>query len=300
MDLEEIAQLLDADPDYRVLRRLSTRTAFANLPERPLLRGVVVDTETTGLDPTVCTIIEIGLIVFDYDPLTGQPIRIVETYGALEDPSHPLSTETTAITGITDAMVTGQYIDDVKVIELVRDATIVIAHNAAFDRPFLENRLPVFQSLPWACSLVDIDWAAEKVAARTLEYLAYQMGFFFSAHRAEEDCRALLEILANPLPHSGHIGLRRLLEQRGMRSYVVYAVAAPFATKEELKARQYRWNTTEKVWHRTVIGQTAFEEECAWLRQVVYAGRDQTIGVEHHTALTRFSMRTVPRQRVPL
>ena len=289
MDAEKAALMLDADPDYRVLRRLKERNSFAPVPNRPMQRGVIVDTETTGLDPAAGTIIEIGLIVFDYDPATGQPIHIVDTYGALEDPGHALNADTTAITGITDAMVAGQRIDDARVIELVRNATIVIAHNAAFDRPFLEIRLPVFQSLPWSCSLVDIDWAAEKVGVRTLEYLAFQMGFFFSAHRAQSDCRALLEILAQPLPQSGAIGFKSLLERRDTRSYIVYAFNAPFASKDILKVRLYRWNAAEKVWCRTVVGQTAFQEECAWLKHVVYGGRTQKLVFEEHTAATRFS-----------
>ena len=189
MDLEQLATTLSADPDYKVLRRLKPRKELAPAPNRPLAKGVVIDTETTGLDPDTCNIIEIGLVAFEYDPVKGQPIRVIGSYGALEDPGHPLSAETTEITGITDAMVAGQRIDDDRVGALVSNASIVIAHNADFDRPFLENRLPVFASLPWGCSLSDIDWIAEKLGSRKLDYIAFQMGFFFGAHRAEEDVR---------------------------------------------------------------------------------------------------------------
>jgi DNA polymerase-3 subunit epsilon len=296
MDLEHLAATLSADPDYKVLRRIKPRDELAPTPNRPLAKGVVIDTETTGLDPDTCKIIEIGLIAFEYDPVFGQPIRVIGSYGGLEDPGHPLSKETTDLTGITDVMVAGQRIDSDRVNSLVANASIVIAHNADFDRPFLEYRLPVFSSLPWACSLSDIDWIAEKLGSRKLDYIAFQMGFFFGAHRAEEDCQALLEILAHPLPVSGQPGLKPLLDRLPNVGYTIYALNSPFATKDALKARQYRWDAEGKVWHRTLAGADAFNEEIAWLKATVYGGRSAKIDVEERDARSRFSRQAAQRQ----
>ncbi len=295
MDSEQLACTLSADPDYKVLRRLKPRKVLAPTPNGSLATGVVIDTETTGLDPNTCKIIEIGLVAFEYDPLTGQPIRVIGSYGALEDPGHPLSDETIEITGITDAMLADQRIDDERVSALVSNASIVIAHNADFDRPFLENRLPVFASLPWGCSLSDIDWISEKFGSRKLDYIAFQMGFFFSAHRAEEDCQALLEILARALPVSGQAGLKPLLDRLPNISYTVYVLNSPFATKDALKARQYRWDGEGKVWHRTLAGADAFKEEITWLKATVYGGRSAKIDVEERDARSRFSRRRKAR-----
>ena len=192
-------------------------------------------------------------------------------------------------------MVAGQRIDDGRVGALVSNASIVIAHNADFDRPFLENRLPVFASLPWGCSLSDIDWVSEKLGSRKLDYIAFQMGFFFGAHRAEEDCQALLEILARPLPVSGHAGLKPLLDRLPKTGYTVYALNSPFATKDALKARQYRWDAEGKVWHRTLAGSEAFNDEIAWLKATVYGGRSAKIDVEERDARSRFSRQPAPR-----
>lgn len=295
MDLEQLASTLAADPDYKVLRRLKPRVDLAPAPDHPLAKGVVIDTETTGLDADTCKIIEIGLVAFEYDPVTGQPIRVIGSYGGLEDPGYPLSEETTELTGITDAMVAGQRIDDDRVSALVSNASIVIAHNADFDRPFLENRLPVFATLPWGCSLSDIDWMSEKLGSRKLDYIAYQMGFFFGAHRAEEDCQALLEILTHRLPVSGQVGLKPLLDRLPNIGYTVYALNSPFATKDALKARRYRWDGEGKVWHRTLAGSEAFNEEIAWLKATVYGGRSAKIDVEERDARSRFSRQPAPR-----
>ena len=50
VQLEDIARLLEQSPDFKVLRRLQSRDVFSqNHCERPLV-GIVLDTETTGLD----------------------------------------------------------------------------------------------------------------------------------------------------------------------------------------------------------------------------------------------------------
>jgi DNA polymerase-3 subunit epsilon len=295
MDIEQLATVLAAHPDYKVLRRLKYRTEFSAAPCGALAKGVVIDTETTGLDSARDKIIEVGVVAFEFDPLSGAPIRIMESYGGLDDPGMALSAETTRLTGITDAMVAGQRLDELRVTRLVADAQIVIAHNAAFDRPFLERRLPLFASLPWGCSLMDIDWEGEQLGSRKLDYIAYRMGFFYEAHRAEEDCQALLEILSHPLPISGKPGLKPILERLSDTGYVVFAVNAAFDTKDLLKARQYRWDAVQKVWYRTITGELALEEEKVWLKQAIYGGRAVSIGIEERGARVRFSAQPVPR-----
>jgi len=61
---EQMALALEQHPDYKVLRRLVPRHEFN--PSRPgqiLQRGVVLDTETTGLNVDADQVIELGMIV---------------------------------------------------------------------------------------------------------------------------------------------------------------------------------------------------------------------------------------------
>ncbi len=106
------------------LSRLALRTQFAAPDGRPLLKGVIVDTETTGLDQATDKIMEIGLVVFEFDPVTGQAFRILETYNCLEDPDIPIPPEATEFTGITNERVAGKRIDDAKVGALVKDVQL--------------------------------------------------------------------------------------------------------------------------------------------------------------------------------
>jgi len=115
------------------------------------------------------------------------------------------------ITGISNDMVQGAATGRGAHSDPARRADLVIAHNAAFDRPFVEARLPQFNALPWACSFADIDWKQEGQGSAKLEYLAMAQGRFYDAHRAEVDCHALLAVLGAVLPVSRQTGLARVM-----------------------------------------------------------------------------------------
>jgi DNA polymerase-3 subunit epsilon len=287
---ESLAQQLEANPNYRVLRKLVPPAAFAEPDGRPLAKGVIVDTETTGFLGTD-RIIEIGLVVFEYDPDTGQAYRVLDSYGCLEDPGIPITDEITEITGITNDMVAGHHIDDQRVENLVKDVSLVIAHNSKFDRPFLEQRFPVFENLPWGCSFAQVDWVGEGLGARKLDYIAFQFGFFFDAHRAETDCQALLTILQQDLPKTGGKVLKTLLYQLPQKDWTVYALNSAFETKDLLKGRAYQWDAVRKTWHRTLTGTDAITEEVAWLKESIYNGRNVKLEFDVRDAQLRYSKR---------
>jgi len=287
---ESLALQLQSHPNYRVLRRLAPRTTFAEPDGRPLAKGVIVDTETTGLNQDTDKIMEVGLVVFEYDPETGRAYRVLDSYSALEDPGLPISAEITEITGITNEMVAGKRIDDARVAELVAGAALVIAHNAKFDRPFLEQRFPIFEELPWGCSLTQVDWDGEGLGARKLDYIAFRFGFFFEAHRAETDCYALLEILQEELPKSKVIVLKSILEKLPQKDWTVYPFS-DYSSKDLLKARSYYWDAERKVWHRTLTGTEAVTEEVVWLKKSIYGGRTVQLEFELRDALLRYSRR---------
>ena len=102
-------------------------------------------------------------------------------------------------------MVAGHSIDHRAVNDLIGRVVLVIAHNASFDRRFLDSRLPAFATKHWACSRSEIDWKAEGVRSSALEFVAYALGFFHDGHRATSDCRATLHALAQPLPGTGRL-----------------------------------------------------------------------------------------------
>ena len=297
----EMALSLALHPDYRILRRLQPKQVFADSPDgRRLLKGIVLDTETTGLNTSLCKVIELGMILFEFDPETGQLHRVLKVFDELEDPGVPIPPETTAVHHITDDMVRGKRINDHEVQSMLAETSVVIAHNAPFDRPFVEQRWPAFENKHWACSIKDIDWKAEGLGSAKLEYLLQTQGYFYDAHRAEMDCWALLELLNMVLPQSQQPVLLHLLETLNQPQVRLSALGSPFDTKDLLKARGYRWDGDRKTWYRSLSSEKVLEEEIIWLKQKVYAGKRASVGVEKLGGTLRHSQRQGEKSIVSL
>jgi DNA polymerase-3 subunit epsilon len=225
---------------------------------------------------------------------------VVDVFDELEDPLRPIPPETTAVHHITDEMVRGKTIDDAKVNAIVNAAAVVIAHNASFDRPFVEKRWPVFQDKHWACSIRDIDWKGEGISSAKLEFLMQTQGVFYEAHRAETDCWALLELLTALLPQSQQPALLTLLESLNQPQVRLYATGSPFDSKDALKARGYRWAPEIKCWHRTLSTEKALQEELDWLKRKVYQGKRASVEVETLGGTVRHSQRQGEKTIHPL
>jgi DNA polymerase-3 subunit epsilon len=300
--IEDIAAALEQHPDYRVVRRLDVGCDWPALDGDGIARAVVLDTETTGMDPASDKVIELALVKFEYSKETGDIGRVLDVYDGLEDPGFPIPPESTAVHGITDEMVRGRRVDDAAIDRLMDGVGVVIAHNAAFDRPFVERRWPRFAGMPWACSLREVPWEAMGIGSAKLEYLAYRYGFFFDAHRAEIDCRALLEVLRRPPPDGADgdaTAFRRLLESAREPSVRIRATGSPFETKDLLKARGYRWNADDRVWYLDA-GLLQLPAEFEWLKEQVYGGKETSLEIESFDARSRYSGRPGRRERVTL
>ncbi|MGF3113939.1 PolC-type DNA polymerase III [Facklamia sp. P12937] len=113
---------------------------------------VVFDVETTGLSSVYDRMIELAAVKMHKG-------NVIDTFEAFINPGHPLSSFTTELTGITDAMLEDapsekEVID--KFLAFTQD-TILVAHNASFDMGFINqayvrhgiamNNLPVIDTL---------------------------------------------------------------------------------------------------------------------------------------------------------
>lgn len=274
VEFEALAKMLETSPDHRVIRRLRPRPPTLP-PEGAIVRtGLFVDTETTGLDPASDEIIELAMVPFTYGE-DDEIYAIGKPFQALREPSRPISPEITAITGITNDMVAGATIEVLQVEAFVAPAAVIIAHNAGFDRRFLERLSTAFTTKPWACSMVEMDWQAQGYEGVKLAYLASQAGFFYERHRATEDCLAALELLARPLANGEKTGLSHLLEKARTPSWRIWAENAPFEFKDHLKARGYRWNPgdsgTPRAWYIDRL-EADVANELDFLRKDIYGG----------------------------
>ena len=292
MKIEEAVAVLKASPDHRVIERLPILTHYFPEDQSEKKLAIYLDTETTGFRAGEDHVIELAMILFEYNA-QGYIYRIVDVFDEYQDPGIPIPEQITKITGITDEMVKGKSIDLEKVKELLDQAALVIAHNAQFDRAFAEELTPLFKQKCWACSLEDVPWADEGLESSKLEYLAYRFGFFYEGHRAKTDCYAGIHLLSQDLPTNGKKVLAQLLENAKAPRYEVRAIQSPFETKDVLKTRGYRWKQiakNQKCWVTMVVGD-AIEQEKAFLESEIYSGHQSTYEIKKISPFERFSLR---------
>lgn len=290
---EGMARVLTATGHFRVLRRFRPRARYAAADGVPKRTALFVDVETTGLDTAADSIIEFAAVPFTYCPATGTIYDVHPAYVALEDPGRPIPPAVVRLTGIADETVAGRRVDDGRVAALVAGANLVLAHNAAFDRRMCERRFPAFAHVPWACTHADVPWAEHGCRGTKLDYLLVaRCAEYFEGHRAADDCHAAIHVLATPFA-CGMQPLKLLLDAARAPTVRVWAPDTPFAIKDALHARRYRWHPGDarrkKAWYRDGSADDA-EAECRWLVAHAYRGRNGW-SLERLTALERYSVR---------
>lgn len=275
MNLAEAISTVQADSNLRLLRRIPPVSEWPLQPSRgadTTVRACIIDTETTGVSDAdkVC---ELAILPFDYDKETGRVVAVHEGLCNFVDPGIPIPAEATRVHGITDDMVRGHSVSDEQVAAAVGDAKLLVAHQAGFDRQKVANVWPMLDTLPWGCTWNDIDWRGGGYESGKLAYLLMCMGYFYSAHRASDDCLATLFALTQPFGES--TGLAALLDQLRKPLYKVQLFNTPYSSKDAIKARGgYRWDDKHrdgKNWWKLTADPM---DEAKWFDQQI-GGRDR-------------------------
>jgi DNA polymerase-3 subunit epsilon len=146
---------------------------------------------------------------------------------------------------------------------------------------------------PEVTSATEVEWRRYGFEGSRLGYLLNGAGLFHQAHRAVDDCHALLEILAFELPIVGKPALAVLLEQARKKMMRIWAEQSPFDLKDSLKRRGYRWSDGSdgrpRSWY-VDVDESKLEDEIAFLKTEIYL-RDVEPRLQTLTAFDRFSVR---------
>ena len=179
---------------------------------RPLF--VVVDTETTGLDPRTDHVIDIGAVRLDED------LQVVDRFGTLVDPGVPVPLFVSRLTGIEPADLIGAP-PPREALEALRafagDATLV-GHNAGFDREMLAAAARRSGTRPldgaWFDTLEAALLLLPELDRHALPVLVEELGLDWPAHRALPDAEATAAVLARLARRAAGLAdvERRLLE----------------------------------------------------------------------------------------
>ncbi|MFA5840035.1 MAG: 3'-5' exonuclease [Candidatus Margulisiibacteriota bacterium] len=129
VELLKDQQFQQLEKEYKFL----SRARGATLDD---IEFVIVDIETTGLEPSLCEITEIGAM-----KVMGKEFK--DVYSSLIKTKYPIPAEITRLTGIDDEMVKDSPDANSvlkKFVAFLGDA-VLIAHNVDFDIPFIKHHL---------------------------------------------------------------------------------------------------------------------------------------------------------------
>ena len=255
---------LDPQPELEPEADLERDPQFAPpVPGGSPRRLLILDTETTGLDPDQHQCIEVGAVLFDV------PHRAVLAQVSFLLPCERNPAQ--AINGI-DPAVTGEPQPLRQALQcfeaLVEAADVVLAHNAAFDRQwFGRGALPAIDK-PWLCSMEDLRWPPERQlrATPSVRDLALAYGVpVWAAHRALTDCIYLAQVFER-CPE-----LESLL-QAGLEPRRLYRARLSYEERHKAREAGFRWNEPiSGAWSRRLS-----EREAALLSFPVVAVEDAT------------------------
>jgi DNA polymerase-3 subunit epsilon len=175
--------------------------ADLSMQELPL---VCIDTETTGRDPAVDRVVEVGCVFFRRGQVQNRKSWLI-------NPECPIPQEASDVHGIKDADVIDAPKFEQVAAELLKELAqaVPVAYNAQFDRDFLVAELgrvdlaavllpPAFRKgVEWLDPLI---WARElqkEEKSKSLGEVCERLGISLErAHRATDDAEAAVRVLA--------------------------------------------------------------------------------------------------------
>ncbi len=180
------------------------------------LDAVVLDTETTGLDPAKARIVQIGAVRLVH----GQVVR-EERFERLVDPGVPIPASATAIHHIDDAAVKGApgFAEAFDALEQFRGGRIVVGHNLGFDLAIFRRECRLAGRAYEPPASLDTRLLGQicfpTLAGYTLEILAERTGVTLDRagrHDAVGDAESAGAIFVGLLPFLKEKGVRTVAE----------------------------------------------------------------------------------------
>lgn len=224
-----------------------------------------VDVETTGLDAAKDSIIEMAWVIVDTER-PEKPLELVSTYFSVKDTI--ISEEIVNLTGITNRLLSSVgrppklALDKFSCDLLTHKCDFIVAHNAPFDKLFIDTALMTNQLLPieqeWIDTQRDIEYP-KSMRSRELVSLCAYHGFLNPfPHSAVFDVMSMLKLVE-------HYNIEDILAYKAMPTVYLKALVS-FDEKELAKARGFRWQEWEgrkfeKTWVKAVKQKFVEEEK---------------------------------------
>lgn len=196
---------------------------------------VVLDTETTGLNPALGhRVVEVGAVRLEDG-------RVVTEFSQLVQPDRPMEPQASAVNGITDEILRHQprFAAIAPALLNLLDGALLVAHNAPFDAAFLSQEFfisgyrpepglnqPVLPN-PWLCTLA-LARQFFYFGGNSLGNVARQLGVRTGrGHRALADVYMTAEILRRMVQELGKMRLETVGDLLHAQGGAIYAPLPP-------------------------------------------------------------------------
>lgn len=205
--------------------------------------ALILDTETSGLDPLSDQVLEVGCILYD--------LASASTVTAYSSLLFAESNNAEAINRIPVAALRAAPDADsvwAEVFWMANEADVILAHRAEFDHGFVPERVRVHR--PWVCTKFDMRWPKQTGNGPALVQLAleHDLGVAY-AHRALTDC----DLIARLLTRSRDLGSDLVeMVRYGMRPKAKFQALVSYDDREQAKQAGFQWDGAAKTWSRTM------------------------------------------------
>lgn len=227
-----------------------------SIEAQELKTACAVDVETSGLDKFRDVVLEIGIRTFYFDPTNGKILGLGKSLSQLNDPGRPIDSKINKLTGLKNKDLKEQKIIWSEVGEMLSNCHLIIAHNANFDRAFIDRSTKYSERAVWSCSMRQIDWIEHGLPSTNLQLLAAFHGYFSSAHRALVDADMVIQILKlNPKY------LLELYENAHEPRIRIKLLNTDYNDRLEIRRMGYMWSPGTKTWSKSILRKNLEAEE---------------------------------------
>jgi DNA polymerase III epsilon subunit-like protein len=209
----------------------------------PVRTLMILDTETSSLDPSSGQLLEVAVAVWSVEHASLVFARSWLIY-ADDNPA-------VAVNGIAPELLRRGVglegvMTDVGEIFDTNACDAIVAHYADFDRKWFT---PEIQALPWACSCNDMAWPRLS-SSRGLTSIALAHGVgVVAAHRALDDVMTLARLFERGVELGADVGE---MVAQALRPKVRVVALTSFEERQIVKAHRFSWDASAKVWWRNM------------------------------------------------